>query len=234
MATSEPQPVGIDVQGRQVGCQNRWTELQMAKLVELRNYHFQMSGYLNSIIEKGPDSIYDFSKPNQPKHSLNKIFESTKQKQKAPLAILQKDLEDHLLPETELTNSFVGPINWATFEGKNFDHPRLKEELAPIVLAFKNRKILGDYLSFGQHLERWCVTFQHNKIMGDVSGTWEQWLADKDIKLQDSKKYRQMYKLLKNHVKFWWLRIAFDKIYQKRDQIELFLQSSEEFSAFWK
>ena len=196
---------------------------QKEQLVKLRNYHFQMSGYITSILNGTSGN-----EPRRPNLSIKKILNPPPIINK--LENLSDTLKKHLLDET-VSGSEIIP--WENLIELGADNPNLAEALKNIHQVIERKQCISDHLRFGEFLETLYFVFKHERLTGKIKETWSDFLKQADLTTQTTHMYRTMFNLLKNHRKFFKLNISFTFLYQKRHEIEVLLKNTDE-SSFWQ
>ena len=207
---------------------NTWSQMQLDALVKLRDYHFQMSGYLNLLIH-GRQSSLDLNQRQPKKPELDTIQKI--QKLSSPADILEDPLENlqeelkNCLPNAQIESQL---INWEEIFSNDLD--LVAPNICTILEGIKQKQVFGDFLFLGELFEKLFCHFQHKKLMGllNPTETWVGWLKLNNIDYSLTRKYREMYQLLKNHKRFYLLCIPFDNIYKKRKLIKLLLSKPEQ------
>ena len=143
---------------------------------------------------------------------------------------LQTELES-FLPNTQIQTFPDGQFNWDEIFKKSSGE--LHNILVNLSETLKQKTSLGDHLDFGAILQKEFELFQQSKELSEIpkSSKWETFIKRFISPTQD-RRYRSIYKLLKNHRKFYSLNCSFDFILKRKRLIEIFLTTN--YQQFWR
>ena len=210
---------------------NQWTSVEIDNLLKLKYYHFQSVSFIEKLLQNGRAFLESNQIPKRPElDTIDKIITIKKPKLKNDILELQANLESFLLNP-----------NVQTLEGNFIEWDRILSQhsgdihkiLPSVIETLKHKNCLGDHLKLGELLNTEFQRFQLDKQKGKISKSlhWSKFIEQFMSSAHD-RRYRKVYKALKNHQKFYQLHCSFDFILKHISQIEIMLTDFE-YSNKW-
>ena len=197
-----------------------WTEDELEIIEVHENYHRNMLEYYSNIRKNGPID----PEPRKPGSKLS----SAGKKQK----LSGEELHNYLRKLIHPHEKFTKPI-----QPQDVDFKSMKKNLQEYVNYLKslNSHALKFCFDFGRSLEHLKELWEKEKAKGKIMITWKKWV-EKNLHISDreTRKKREMAKILYDYPKLQFLDISCNEFYQRKENIKAMMLTYNEIGQFWK
>ena len=205
-----------------------WDGESLEIIQEWKEWKDKFSAFLQQLEQNGPVNA---KYPKKPKRSIESLSLT-----KTSEPLFGKHLHNYLMKKIGPGNvpTMMSTTLFTAVELANMDLVKHWLRTGYVNTELNQKTLLASYLNLGDWLIVAYDLFHTQKLLGNVVGTWPDWLEANQVGIHErqDREIREMTKLLQGHPKFRMLNMSFYELKKHKRQIEIMLKDPQ-FSAFW-